>query len=110
MWALLKYHNPALFHKHNYRPPFQKLQELVVCIKSFHFPKLLTLCTNDKLAHAQWHRKRSNCKGHICEDIAAFKYWRPKVPETWADRLKLSLLMFVHCFYMENYIFLKVYV
>ena len=35
---------------------------------------------------------------------------RAKAPETWANSLKLSLLMFVHCFYMENYISLRVYV
>lgn len=58
-------------------------------------------------------------------DIDAEKEGTAKVVEvgTWAglktegkgarnmgNSLKLSLLMFVHCFYMENYISLRVYV
>lgn len=120
IWALLKYYNWTWVHRHNYRPPFQKTffivlsiflwVSLVVSLKLFHFPKLLTVSTHDTLAHAHWHRQRSNCRGHRSRDTAGFKHWRPKAPETRADSLKLSFFMFVHCFYMENYISLRVYV
>lgn len=69
----------------------------------------MLLCTNDNW-HVDIDAEKEGTAKVMEVGLGRLQARRAKAPETWANSLKLSLLMFVHCFYMENYISLRVYV